>query len=308
MVMMLLTMIVGVAVVAAVALWLAPRSRPIRRGVFAVLRWCGPGPLPRHVAFVMDGNRRWARQLGMPGSDGHPKGSDKLMDALEWCHDAQVEQVTVYAFSLENFKRSQHEVDSIMQLAKQKFTEMLNREDVVHKYRFRVRVLGERHLLDPQLQSVMNSAELATAQYDERVLNICFAYTSRAEIAAALLDQARAMQQDTQFECTERTVEHSLMTGASFPDLLIRTSGENRLSDFLLWQSMFAHIVFMHALWPNLSVWHFVRAIMSYQASASSIARARRMHNTALHHHCSSAATLTSDVPGCNQHLPAVCG
>jgi len=266
-------------------------SRMLRTCLFAALR--ENAPLPHHIAFIMDGNRRWARKQGEPDSSGHPRGSDKLICALQWCHEAGIAAVTVYAFSIENFKRPSQEVRSIMDLAELKFAHMLQNSDVVHEYEFRVRVLGDMKLLDPKLRAVMSDAMLATQHYKKHTLNICFAYTARHEMARAVLRSVRQKRaqncvealsaslttekSDMQRDICEGDIDRHLMTGPSYPDVIVRTSGEPRLSDFMLWQSAFAHIVFLPVLWPEFSVMHFLYVLLSYQHAHRAILRAREV-------------------------------
>eukprot|EP00183_Erythrolobus_madagascarensis_P001216 CAMPEP_0185848464 /NCGR_PEP_ID=MMETSP1354-20130828/3327_1 /TAXON_ID=708628 /ORGANISM="Erythrolobus madagascarensis, Strain CCMP3276" /LENGTH=343 /DNA_ID=CAMNT_0028548857 /DNA_START=111 /DNA_END=1142 /DNA_ORIENTATION=+ len=257
-------------------------ARQLRVLVFRVLRQFAP--FPRHAAFIMDGNRRWARIHGESDTAGHPRGSDKLMSALRWCYEADIEAVTVYAFSIENFKRPSHEVCSIMELAETKFGNMLQNSDVVHAYQFRVRVLGNLNRLNPKLRTVMRKAIRATEHYQKRTLNICFAYTARHEIARAIfLASAQTSEQfpsplRLESQLREREIERHLMAEDSCPDVVVRTSGETRLSDFLLWQSAFAHVVFLPVLWPEFNVVHFLSVLLSYQRAYQGIARARAVY------------------------------
>mmetsp|Transcript_13502 Transcript_13502/g.24221 ORF Transcript_13502/g.24221 Transcript_13502/m.24221 type:complete len:325 (+) Transcript_13502:232-1206(+) len=251
--------------------YLVKRSRKL---LFRVLR--EGGELPKHIAFIMDGNRRWARNHGEPDTSGHPRGSDRLLDALRWCHEAGISTVTVYAFSIENFKRPKHEVDCLMELAYHKFQDMLEKSDIIHDLQFRVCVLGDLDSLDPKLQRTMNDVMVATKAYTQHTLNICFAYTARHEIACAmnrLFEDAR--REPDRIEINENEVSKRLMTSDSFPDLVIRTSGERRLSDFLLWQSGFSHIVFLPVLWPDFGIHHFISAVLSYRRALPSLTLAR---------------------------------
>lgn len=235
------------------------------------------GPIPRHVAFIMDGNRRWARKLKLEVHQGHAQGGEKLIESLEWCLDAGVEVVTVYAFSIENFKRPKSEVDEIMKLCEIKFREILERRETIHRNRVRVRVLGELSRLSPALQQLMRKIMANTSNFtDGPLLNICFSYACRYDIAnsvstlVSMCDLGKIQYEDI----TDGSVASYLCTGFAngndprtcYPDLLVRTSGETRLSDFLLWESCFSVLSFCNTLWPDLSAWDFVRMIIDYQA------------------------------------------
>lgn len=251
------------------------------------------GPIPKHVAFIMDGNRRWARRLGLPASQGHPKGGEKLIESLQWCLEAGVETVTVFAFSIENFKRSQSEVSEIMSLAERTFDRFMNQQHVLHKRRVRVRFLGDMSFISPSLRQMMARLMVESVQYtDGPTLNICFAYAARHDMASAITDVANCtIQQEQQNQSQTGTelkaddinadfiaafLASGIAKGAGdskslrpqhsfYPDLLVRTSGETRLSDFLLWESSQCILSFYPAMWPELSVWDFVKIVLQYQ-------------------------------------------
>ncbi|KAJ5632559.1 hypothetical protein N7490_008898 [Penicillium lividum] len=146
------------------------------------------GPIPQHVAFVMDGNRRFARSHGIETVEGHNLGFEALARILEVCYKSGVKVVTIYAFSIENFKRSKFEVDALMDMAKVKLSQMAQHGDLLDRYGARVRVLGRLDLLKPDVLAAVNKAVDATSRNGDRVLNICFPYTSRDEITGAIRD------------------------------------------------------------------------------------------------------------------------
>lgn len=251
------------------------------------------GPIPKHVAFIMDGNRRWARRLGLPASQGHPKGGEKLIESLQWCLEAGVETVTVFAFSIENFKRSQSEVSEIMSLAERTFDRFMNQQHILHKRRVRVRFLGDMSFISPSLRRMMARLMVESVQYtDGPTLNICFAYAARHDMASAITDvvnctvpQEQQSQSQTGTKLNAEDINADFIAaflasgtakGAGdlkslrpqhsfYPDLLVRTSGETRLSDFLLWESSQCILSFYPAMWPELSVWDFVKIVLKYQ-------------------------------------------
>lgn len=263
-------------------------TEPLARLVLRSLRRGHP---PSHVAFIMDGNRRWASSRTLPAQMGHSRGGETLSDVLQWCLDAGVCTVTVYAFSSENFKRPPEEVGAIFALAEAHVHRMLTSTDLVRNYRVRVNVLGDLSALPPALRRTFAEAMRETRAYEDGpTLNICFAYTARAEIARAvgtavrLCDEGEIAVGDVDEQllaaCLHTGVESGAGNGGEkawgcgaedrrmlgFPDLLVRTSGEIRLSDFLLMQASDAVISFRRVLWPDMSAWHLVAIILDYQA------------------------------------------
>ncbi|XP_066429171.1 dehydrodolichyl diphosphate synthase complex subunit DHDDS isoform X2 [Eleutherodactylus coqui] len=200
------------------------------------------GPVPKHVAFIMDGNRRYAKKCHVERQEGHSQGFEKLAETLRWCLNLGICEVTVYAFSIENFKRSKEEVDGLMELARQKFTRLLEEKDKLEKHEVCIRVIGDLSLLPLDIQKLIAQAVLETKAYSKCFLNVCFAYTSRHEMSNAVREMAWGVQEGLiePRDVSESLLDQCLYTSNSpDPDLLIRTSGEVRLSDFLLWQASF---------------------------------------------------------------------
>ncbi|XP_066494522.1 dehydrodolichyl diphosphate synthase complex subunit DHDDS isoform X2 [Tiliqua scincoides] len=197
------------------------------------------GPMPRHIAFIMDGNRRFAEKQKVKKLEGHSQGFAKLTETLQWCLSLGIREVTVYAFSIENFKRSKEEVDGLMELARQKFTRLLEEQENLEKHGVCVRMLGDLTLLPQDIQQLIAKIELTTSRYNSCFLNICLAYTSREEISHAVQELAWGVEQGLlqPSDVSESLIDKCLYSCKSpHPDILIRTSGEVRLSDFLLWQ------------------------------------------------------------------------
>ncbi|XP_076719289.1 dehydrodolichyl diphosphate synthase complex subunit DHDDS isoform X3 [Callospermophilus lateralis] len=197
------------------------------------------GPMPKHIAFIMDGNRRYAKKCQVERQEGHSQGFNKLAETLRWCLNLGILEVTVYAFSIENFKRSKSEVDGLLDLARQKFTCLMEEQEKLQKHGVCIRVLGDLHLLPLDLQELIAQAVQATKNYNKCFLNVCFAYTSRHEITNAVREMAWGVEQGLldPSDISESLLDKCLYTNHSpHPDILIRTSGEVRLSDFLLWQ------------------------------------------------------------------------
>nr|XP_046255408.1 dehydrodolichyl diphosphate synthase complex subunit DHDDS [Scatophagus argus]XP_046255409.1 dehydrodolichyl diphosphate synthase complex subunit DHDDS [Scatophagus argus]XP_046255410.1 dehydrodolichyl diphosphate synthase complex subunit DHDDS [Scatophagus argus]XP_046255411.1 dehydrodolichyl diphosphate synthase complex subunit DHDDS [Scatophagus argus]XP_046255412.1 dehydrodolichyl diphosphate synthase complex subunit DHDDS [Scatophagus argus] len=239
------------------------------------------GPMPKHVAFIMDGNRRFARKKNMGCLKGHMQGFNKLAETLRWCKHLNIQEVTVYAFSIENFKRTQDEVDGLMDLAREKFMKLLEERDNLEKHGVCIRVLGDLNLLPLDLQQLIAKAVVSTKAHNKCFLNVCFAYTSRYEITNAVREMAWGVEQDLikASDVSEALLSECLYSNNSpNPDLLIRTSGEVRLSDFLLWQTSHSCIVFQSILWPEYSFWNLCEAILQYQLNYKSIQKARELH------------------------------
>ncbi|XP_028615679.1 dehydrodolichyl diphosphate synthase complex subunit DHDDS isoform X3 [Grammomys surdaster] len=197
------------------------------------------GPVPKHIAFIMDGNRRYAKKCQVERQEGHAQGFNKLAETLRWCLNLGILEVTVYAFSIENFKRSKSEVDGLLDLARQKFSCLMEEQEKLQKHGVCIRVLGDLHLLPLDLQAKIAHAVQATKNYNKCFLNVCFAYTSRHEITNAVREMAWGVEQGLlePSDVSESLLDKCLYSNHSpHPDILIRTSGEVRLSDFLLWQ------------------------------------------------------------------------
>ncbi|RVE63010.1 hypothetical protein OJAV_G00162760 [Oryzias javanicus] len=239
------------------------------------------GPMPKHVAFIMDGNRRFARKKNMERQEGHMQGFNKLAETLRWCKQLNIPEVTVYAFSIENFKRTKEEVDGLLDLARQKFERLLEERENLEKHGVCIRVLGDLNMLPLDLQQLIAKAVLTTRTNNKCFLNVCFAYTSRYEITNAVREMAWGVEQGLikASDVSEALLSECLYSNNSpNPDLLIRTSGEVRLSDFLLWQTSHSCLVFQSVLWPEYSFWNLCEAILQYQLNHKSIQKARELH------------------------------
>lgn len=243
------------------------------------------GPIPKHVAIIMDGNRRYARKRHVERQEGHSQGFEKLAETLRWCWQLDVREVTVYAFSIENFKRSKEEVEGLMEMARQKFNRLLEEQENLEKYGVCIRVLGDLTLLPLELQEIIAKAVVATRNHDKCFLNVCFAYTSRHEMAAAVREMAWGVEQGLiqPSDVSEALLSQCLYSSNSpDPDLLIRTSGEVRLSDFLLWQTSYACLVFQSVLWPEYSFWNLCEAILQYQFNHRTLQKVQETHQERL--------------------------
>jgi ditrans,polycis-polyprenyl diphosphate synthase len=228
------------------------------------------GPVPQHIAFVMDGNRRYARLRQKKVLDGHIEGFVALKRILDACLRLNIRCVTAYAFSIENFKRPQEEVDGLLALAAEKLLELAQNGALLDAYGVRLNVLGKTELLPTALQRAAHDAEARTRHNTRAILNICIPYTARDEITTAVQSAVRlAVENPSAPPITERDIEAHLMThksGSPPLDIFIRTSGVKRFSDFLLWQlSDDTQIQFIPKYWPDFSLWDFVPIILDYQ-------------------------------------------
>ena len=222
---------------------------------------------PRHVGIILDGNRRYARKHGLDVPwFGHHKGAAKVMEVLRILWEANVKVCTLYAFSIENFQRKKDEVNEIMALAEEKFAEVVDNPDV-HRHKVRIKAIGRVDLLPEKVQLAIRAAEEETRDYSDHVLNVAIGYSGRAELVDAVKAIGEKIESGmmTPAEIDERMIEGHLYTnGVPDPDLIIRTSGEERLSGFLLWQSAYSELYFAQIYWPavrRIDIW---RALRSY--------------------------------------------
>ncbi len=227
------------------------------------------GGKPEHIAIILDGNRRWASEKVLNPWLGHEKGAEKVEQLLDWCLKLDVKSVTLYAFSTENFHRSIAEVEEIMQIAETEFEKLL-KDERIHKDRVRVKVIGRVNLLPASLQRLITDVEKSTQDYNDHFLNFAFAYGGRAEIVDAakkIAEQVHEGKLEPE-EVDERKFEQYLYTSHmpnQDPDLIIRTSGEERLSGFLLWQSAYSELCFLDVYWPDFRVIDLLRAVRTFQ-------------------------------------------
>jgi len=225
-------------------------------------------PVPRHVAIIMDGNRRFAKSLDLSPEVGHFLGRDKIKEVLEWCFDLGIKVLTIYAFSTENFNRSNEEVKTLMTLCKQEL-EKATKDSRIHKNRVRIRVLGHLEALPDDIQQSAQYVMDTTEHYDNYLFNIALGYGGREEIVDAIQHIAQDVKEGQLKleEISKSTVSSYLYTnGLPDPDLILRTSGEERISNFLLWQLAYSELYFSDVYWPALQKRDFLRAIQTYQS------------------------------------------
>ncbi len=231
-------------------------------------------PMPKHVAIIMDGNRRFAKRRGLPPYMGHFFGSKKAEKVLEWCLELGIKNVTTYAFSTENFRRSEEEKKNLFKLMERELKRLLT-DKRIHKNRVRVRIVGRKDLLPESVQRVIEELENATRHYDKYNLNIALAYGGRQELIDAIRDILKAVKEGILKveEITKELVERYLYSdnGYESVDLLIRTGGEQRLSNFLPWQTANSVAYFCDVCWPEFRKIDFLRAIRTWQRRVFSL-------------------------------------
>ncbi len=233
------------------------------------------GRKPKHIAIIMDGNRRFAKEWGMSETEGHTRGKDKLEEVMEWAMDMGIKVMTVYAFSTENFNRSPEEVKHLMKLFEDNFRKLAE-EERIHKNRIRVSVLGQKELLPDSVKDAIDYAEEKTKDYDDYYYNLAVAYGGREEIISAIKRIARDVKNEkVEINDIDQEMFSSYLYTADFPDpdLILRTSGEERVSNFLLWQIAYSELYFVDVYWPGFRKVDFLRAIRSFQQ------RSRRFGN-----------------------------
>ncbi len=214
--------------------------------------------LPRHIAIIMDGNGRWAKKRGLPRTAGHKAGAETFRDIATYCRELGVEYLTVYAFSTENWKRPKDEVDTIMELLEQYLQEAINTMERDH---IRLKILGDTAALSPQLQQMVAQTNAISTHYEGFQANICLNYGGRSEILWAARLCAEAGEEWTE----ENFGKYLWSAGIPDPELIIRPSGELRLSNFLLWQCAYSEFYFCDTLWPDFDRAALDRAIIDYQ-------------------------------------------
>lgn len=279
----------------------------MRRCLFRVL---SVGPVPSHLAFILDGNRRYARKWNLGEGMGHRAGFLSLMTLMKYCYELGVKYVTIYAFSIDNFKRKPDEVQYVMDLMLEKIEGLLKEEHIVNQYGVRVLFVGNLNLLSAPVKLAADKAMEATAKNDRAILLIAVAYTSTDEIAHGC--QESCLEKSTKIQNgevwrkvfngederhvfvsrgsmrksssldvkglikVEDVERHMYMAGAPDPDILVRTSGETRLSNFLLWQTSCSLLYSPRALWPEMGLRHLVWMVLNFQRVQYYLERTRK--------------------------------
>lgn len=224
-------------------------------------------PLPHHIAIIMDGNRRYAKNLGISEEEAYQRGKKKLEEVLEWCLELGIRVLTVYAFSTENFKRSKKELDVLFKLCRQAIEDAY-KDKRIHDNKIKVNVIGKLDLLPNDIREAAKKLMEKTRNYQNYVLNIALAYGGRQEIVDAIKSIAKKVKEGKidPDSIDEKVVSSHLYTrDVPDPDLILRTSGEERISNFLLWQLAYSELYFADVYWPAFKKEDFLKAIHTYQ-------------------------------------------
>ncbi len=233
------------------------RIEGLKKGLFPLAEKINPERLPLHVAIIMDGNGRWAKKRKLPRVKGHEKGTEVLRKIIEFSANIGIKYLTAFAFSKENWGRPEEEINFLMNLLRRylrKETKNLKRN------RIKLSIAGDREELPIDVQELMRKAEEETKKGERMELILAINYGGRSEIMRA----AKFMSQEGEFT-QEAFRRHLFLPHVQDPDLLIRTSGEQRISNFLLWQIAYTELYFTPVLWPDFSEEEFLKAILDYQ-------------------------------------------
>jgi tritrans,polycis-undecaprenyl-diphosphate synthase [geranylgeranyl-diphosphate specific] len=244
-------------------------------GVYRVYSWrlsdqVKGRPMPRHIGVILDGNRRWAEANDYPQWMGYVFGADKVENLMEWCLEYGVKTLTIFALSTENLSRPKEDLDVIFRVMNDKLYKLLT-DGSLQKHGVRVKGLGDLSLVPPETREKVLELERMSAPFDSLYLNIAIAYGGRMEIVDAVRRLAKDVEKGAlpPGGIDEATFANYLFTSNlpdPDPDLIIRTSGEIRLSGFLLWQSAYSELVFMDVYWPGFRKLDFLRALRTYQS------------------------------------------
>lgn len=220
------------------------------------------GKIPKSVAIIMDGNRRYAVAQKKEKHEGHADGLAKLEEAILWCKHLGIFELTVFALSKENLQRSPVEVDTLMRLCKDNFARLARPGGIFHSEKIKIRILGDLSLLPSDVAESLRQTEQITKNHELGILNVCICYNGSDEITQALLTNPTSKQE----------FESKLLGGYNVkPEILIRTSNEVRLSGFLLYQTNESYMAFVPSMWPDFSLWNFMKIIFNYQSTINSV-------------------------------------
>jgi tritrans,polycis-undecaprenyl-diphosphate synthase [geranylgeranyl-diphosphate specific] len=225
--------------------------------------------MPKHIAIILDGNRRWAKRNLIMKVEGHFRGADAVEKLLDWCEELNIKIITLYVLSAENLNRKDDELDYLYELINERLHKLFN-DPRIHKNRMKVKAIGSIELLPDFLKDILNKLEEVTKDYDNHYLNIAIAYGGQNELVDAIKKIGSRIKDGSLdvSQIDKEVIESSLYTShlpQSSPDMILRTSGEKRLSGFLLWQSAYSELVFMDVYWPEFRKIDLMRAIRTFQ-------------------------------------------
>ncbi|MCX8147534.1 MAG: polyprenyl diphosphate synthase [Candidatus Woesearchaeota archaeon] len=220
---------------------------------------------PKHIGIILDGNRRFAKRLMKMPWEGHRLGMEKVKKLVEWCSKLGVKELTLYCFSMQNFNRPKQEFDYLMNLFEEAFNEIAYNKNI-HKHKVKVRAIGRIWLLPEKVQKAIKKAEEATRNYNNYIINIAIAYGGREEIVDAVKKVGRLIEEGkiSDKEVTEELISKNLYFSDE-PDLIIRTGGEKRTSNFLIWQSNYSEWIFLEKTWPEFEEEDLIKCIDEYK-------------------------------------------
>ncbi|MCH8975256.1 MAG: di-trans,poly-cis-decaprenylcistransferase [Thaumarchaeota archaeon] len=225
--------------------------------------------MPNHIAIILDGNRRWAkRNLSLP-KEGHFKGADAVENLLDWCEEFDIKIITLYVLSAENLSRKDLELEYLFEIIRIRLEKLFN-DPRIHKNQMRVKAIGRIELLPDSIKNVLKRLDDATKNYERHFLNIAIAYGGQDELIDAIKKIVGKIKDGVLKidDINKKEIESNLYTShlpQSSPDMILRTSGEKRLSGFLLWQSAYSELVFMDVFWPGFRKIDLMRAIRTFQ-------------------------------------------
>ena len=227
------------------------------------------GDIPNHVALILDGNRRWAKRHLTLTKQGHWRGADAVENLLDWCEELDIKIITLYALSAENLNRKDDELEYLYKLIRMRLEKLYN-DPRIHKNKMRVKAIGRIELLPESIKEILRKLDDATKDYNEHFLNIALAYGGQFELVDAVKKIGEKIKDGTidVNDIDKKEIESNLYTShlpQSSPDMILRTSGEKRLSGFLMWQSAYSELVFMDIFWPEFRKIDLMRAIRTYQ-------------------------------------------
>jgi len=233
--------------------------------------------MPNHVAIILDGNRRWAKRNLIVKAAGHGRGADAVEKFLDWCEELDIKITTLYALSVENLNRKDEELEYLFNLIEQRLKKLYD-DPRIHRNKMRVKAIGRIELLPQSMRDILDKLDNATRDYTDHYLNIAIAYGGQSELVDAVKKIGRKIKSgelDVD-DISKEEIESNLYTShlpQSSPDMILRTSGEKRLSGFLMWQSAYSELIFMDVFWPEFRKIDLMRAIRTFQK------RKRRLGN-----------------------------
>jgi len=225
--------------------------------------------MPNHIAIILDGNRRWAKRNLTINEKGHFKGADAVENLLDWCEEFDIKIITLYVLSAENLDRKNDELDYLYELIRKRLEKLYN-DTRIHKNKMRVKAIGTIELLPESIKDVLRRLDVVTKEYDNHFLNIAIAYGGQNELVDAVKKIGIKIKNGelNAEEINKEIIESNLYTShlpQSSPDMILRTSGEKRMSGFLLWQSAYSELVFLDIFWPEFRKIDLMRAIRTFQ-------------------------------------------